>query len=494
MNSLKYIHGITALAAVLGAAVLTGCGDASAQTMADVAEYAQPVLVATQTNAPTDAVEDRSDVPNKGWYIDGTGERFYYDDDGVAVTGIVTINGLAYRFAPDGAQCVGWQTVDNKRYYYDPQTGSPRFGWLDWQGDRYYIAKSTGKKTGELKIETISSETRYRFDKDGVLQTGHFSDDAGNRYYADASGVLATGNVLLEDGWYQFGADGVQQLGWVTIEGQKHYFDPLTGERKTGLLCLHENYYYLTAEKGMQVGWQKIESDTWFFLPETGTAVTGIWHIDEVPYYFDEACHLVTNQTVTVDGVKYQADGKGVLTEIPVITDLPGQTHVMGTAVATEAQMRAYIQSVNPNVAQSVLDMIPYYLSEGEIEGVRGDIAFAQSCLETGNFAFRGSAVTLSQNNFCGLGVTSNGMKGNSFATPQLGIRAQIQHLKAYADTGSLVQEQIDPRFQYVQRGCAPYVEWLGIQENPSGRGWAAGANYGDAILRIWRAILAMQV
>lgn len=69
----------------------------------------------------------------------------------------------------------------------------------------------------------------------------------------------------------------------------------------------------------------------------------------------------------------------------------------------------------NGSVAQSVLDMIPLYLSEGEAENIRGDIAFAQSCLETGNFTFSGSAVELSQNNFCGMGVTQNGETGNSF-------------------------------------------------------------------------------
>ena len=81
-------------------------------------------------------------------------------------------------------------------------------------------------------------------------------------------------------------------------------------------------------------------------------------------------------------------------------------------------------------------------------EGVRGDIAFAQSCLETGNFSFAGSAVTLEQNNFCGMGVTANGLKGNSFSTAQLGIRAQVQHLKAYASTEPLKGECIDPRFK----------------------------------------------
>lgn len=169
--------------------------------------------------------------------------------------------------------------------------------------------------------------------------------------------------------------------------------------------------------------------------------------------------------------------------------DTGSYTKIMGTAVATAAQMEAYIKKVNPSVAQSVLDMLPLYLSEGSAEGVRGDIAFAQSCLETGNFGFSGSAVTLEQNNFCGMGVTENGLKGNSFDTPQLGIRAQVQHLKAYATTEELVNTCIDPRFKYVTRGSAPYVEWLGIQENPQGVGWASGAGYGAKILTILKNI-----
>lgn len=167
-------------------------------------------------------------------------------------------------------------------------------------------------------------------------------------------------------------------------------------------------------------------------------------------------------------------------------------TLLVGKPIATVAQMQTYIKSVNPEVAQSVLDMIPYYLSEGEIEGIRGDISFAQSCLETGNYTFKGSAVTLDQNNFCGHGVTNTGIKGSSFATPQIGIRAQIQHLKAYANTEPLVNECVDNRFKYVQRGSAPYVEWLGIQENPYGKGWASGKAYGQKILSILENILRM--
>ena len=169
-----------------------------------------------------------------------------------------------------------------------------------------------------------------------------------------------------------------------------------------------------------------------------------------------------------------------------------GYTRIMGRAEATEEQMRAYLKAKNPEAAQSVSDMVPLYLSEGEAEGVRGDIAFAQSCLETGNFGFSGSVVTLAQNNFCGMGVTGKGLKGNSFDTPLLGIRAQLQHLKAYASVEGLRNACIDPRFKYVTRGCAEYVEWLGQKENPAGKGWAAGAGYGEKILVILEGILGM--
>ena len=166
-------------------------------------------------------------------------------------------------------------------------------------------------------------------------------------------------------------------------------------------------------------------------------------------------------------------------------------TAIMGKAQATAEQMKAYLKKKNPSVPQPVLDMLPLYLSEGEAEGVRGDIAFAQSCLETGNFTFSGSAVTLPQNNFCGLGVTQRGKTGLSFESPQLGIRAQVQHLKAYASTDKLRNERIDPRFRYVTRGCAPYTEWLGQKENPQGKGWAAGEKYGEKILSILKAIVS---
>lgn len=175
------------------------------------------------------------------------------------------------------------------------------------------------------------------------------------------------------------------------------------------------------------------------------------------------------------------------LTAREVKQEQNGYHSIAGEAVATAAQMVAYIKAKRPGAEQSVIDMIPLYLSEGQTEGIAGDIAFAQSCVETGNFAFPQETckVTLSQNNFAMMGVLAADYKGESFFTPQLGIRAQIQHLKAYANSDPLGGECVDPRFHLVSRGSAPYVEWLGQPDNPQGKGWATAKGYGARILAV---------
>ena len=72
------------------------------------------------------------------------------------------------------------------------------------------------------------------------------------------------------------------------------------------------------------------------------------------------------------------------------------------------------------------------------------------------------------------------------------GIRAQIQHLKAYATADVLAQECVDDRYEYVIKGSAPYVEWLGKNENPEGQGWATAENYGNSIVEMIRSMRQM--
>lgn len=170
----------------------------------------------------------------------------------------------------------------------------------------------------------------------------------------------------------------------------------------------------------------------------------------------------------------------------------------MGSAEATAAQMAAFCLSKNaePRLPScTVEELARLFLAEGEAEGVRGDVAFAQSLHETGFFKF-GGIVQPGQNNYGGLGALNGNSAGQaaSFPDPRSGVRAQIQHLKAYATTEPLVNECIDPRFSLVARGVAEFVEWLGAADNPSGRGWAVpGAGYGGKIVTLLGQIKATE-
>lgn len=174
------------------------------------------------------------------------------------------------------------------------------------------------------------------------------------------------------------------------------------------------------------------------------------------------------------------------------------KTAIMGKAQATAQQMALFCRSKNsaPQLASCSLEQLAeMFIEEGEAEGVRGDVAFAQSLHETGYFKF-GGIVLPTQNNYAGIGALNGNATGQaaSFPDPRTGVRAQIQHLKAYASTEALVNECVDPRFSLVARGVAPYVEWLGAADNPQGCGWAVpGAGYGANIVKLLGQIMAQE-
>lgn len=174
------------------------------------------------------------------------------------------------------------------------------------------------------------------------------------------------------------------------------------------------------------------------------------------------------------------------------------KTAIMGKAQATAQQMALFCRSKNstPQLTSCSLEQLAeMFIEEGEAEGVRGDVAFAQSLHETGYFKF-GGIVLPTQNNYAGIGALNGNATGQaaSFPDPRTGVRAQIQHLKAYASTEALVNECVDPRFSLVARGVAPYVEWLGAADNPQGCGWAVpGAGYGANIVKLLGQIMAQE-
>lgn len=176
-------------------------------------------------------------------------------------------------------------------------------------------------------------------------------------------------------------------------------------------------------------------------------------------------------------------------------------TAIMGSSEATAGQLRAYLLANNQQ-ATAYTGMPEIYLEEGAAEGVRGDVAFCQALLETGFFRFGGD-VRPEQNNYAGIGAIGSGAAGASFPDARTGVRAQIQHLQAYASTAALRGTCVDPRYKYVTRGVAPTVEDLGGRwavpgYNPKHyaslqAARAAQDSYGDHILTHLRGAMSTE-
>ena len=145
--------------------------------------------------------------------------------------------------------------------------------------------------------------------------------------------------------------------------------------------------------------------------------------------------------------------------------------YIMGAGALSAEQMALFLVINNSHLDMDFARVIAnYYIEEAAKEGVNHDIAFAQMILETGFLAF-GNLVTPAQNNFAGLGSTGlpgpDGLpeRGLYFPEPRIGVRAHIQHLKAYASTEPLNMELVNPRFHLIEaifgRGIAPTIQGL---------------------------------
>jgi len=184
-----------------------------------------------------------------------------------------------------------------------------------------------------------------------------------------------------------------------------------------------------------------------------------------------------------------------------------GLMQIMGTSQTTVAQMVRYYNAnasgydtfkakyngkydgcLAKGGASTINQFAQIFYEEATAEGVRAEVAFTQCMKETG-FLKYGGDVLPNQYNFAGIGATG-AVHGASFSNVRMGIRAQIQHLKAYGSISPLTNPCVDPRFNLVKRGSAQYVEWLGIKENPNGYGWATSKSYGHDIVSMVNSLL----
>lgn len=168
---------------------------------------------------------------------------------------------------------------------------------------------------------------------------------------------------------------------------------------------------------------------------------------------------------------------------------------IMGSALATKEQCIQYLLKKNPTplITVSPEELVDCYYREGEIEGIRPDVALAQAFHETGFFRYGGDVNAL-QNNYAGIGTTgavvnNKRVQGHSFANASEGVRSQIQHLVGYATTRPPRQEIIDPRYNLLK--STPFFGEAKTWTDLNGKWAVPGETYGQMILKIHADILS---
>ena len=447
--------------------------------------------------------------------------NYLNNEAGLKKLGVADATGIAKYF---GLEKEGWQK-DSKGWWYQSGSGYLKNQWALINGNWYYFDSDGYMRTDWQKIN--GSWYYLGYTNDGAMKTGWQKIKGSWYYLGDANdGAMKTGWEYINGFWYNFGkaGDGSMKTGWYKPNENWYYLGGSEdGRMQTDWKKIDNSWYYLggTDDGYMRTGWQKL-GDVWYYLGDRndGSMKTGWYVIDGKKYYFDQSSGIMQTGWKQIEGAWYYFDDNGVYDASKKHTDITdnngtinnggntstkkdegnieskvveGTYLIEGTTSVSVKQMTDYFRQskysyptdiMKKGGASTLEEFCQIYYEEAEKEGIKAEVAFAQAMKETGWLQFKGD-VKAEQYNFAGMGATGNRVTGESFKDVREGVRAQIQHLKAYGSTKDLNQTCVDNRFKYVERGCSIYVEWLGIPNNPKNKGWAAADGYGVDIVKM---------
>ena len=232
-------------------------------------------------------------------------ETYYFDANGIVVTGWKEVNGSRMYFGSDRKMKTGWLSVSGKKYYLD-DNGRVQTGWQTIGGSTYYFNKSDGAMhTKWLQVEG----KKYYLDTDGTVHKGWLQ--SGDKwYYFRVNGEMHTGMLKKDGVYYYLEKDGTRHSGWLQTGGQMYYFK-LNGQMLTGWLQKSRKKYYFKTNGQMLTGWLQVNGMKYYFKT-SGEMHTGWLQKSGKLYYFKENGQMVTGRykigdkwfTFSSDGVK----------------------------------------------------------------------------------------------------------------------------------------------------------------------------------------------
>jgi len=193
---------------------------------------------------------------------DAEAEWFYFDAKGRRVDGKKVIEGKTYYFDTDGVMLTGW--VDTSASSYDEANTTTGAVYCD----------ETGARVASQWVKTWAPNTDLE----------EAEEDDKNWYYIKSTGAVQTGrNRDIEGETYFFGTDGVMLSGWVGTNDDTTYVE-MGGENYINISDNYTVYYCGSADQGWakKDRWIKTwapaeyyekdadEDQHWFYLAKSG--------------------------------------------------------------------------------------------------------------------------------------------------------------------------------------------------------------------------------
>ncbi len=292
------------------------------------------------------------------------GYKYYADEEGKILSGLITVNGNKYYFTPEMHKSemfsVDEETTEDGTVieYYANETGIIQTGWFEFDGNKYYADAEGRLSMGVTIIDGktyyftpsmnanvfvgLSEENNkynYYFGENGEMKIGWFINN-GETYYAESNGKLVYGIQQIEGNtyyfensfdyggtqynrptmcrnyWYSaengtsyFNGEGKMQKGFFDVEGDGTYYADSKGIVQYGFVTLEGNTYYFDNSMKKNEFLFSYNEETGEEIPEyyfdtNGIMQIGWFNVDGETYYANETGKIEKGLT-TIDGEQY---------------------------------------------------------------------------------------------------------------------------------------------------------------------------------------------
>ena len=237
-------------------------------------------------------------IDKAGWYEvkDSSNDSswYYINSDYTLATGLKEINNKLYYFDPDSGMMISNKLQEvvmkdgSKKDYYFNNNGVALINNEEWQSQKennkimWQYLKNEQPVSG---LQEINGKTYYFNENTSYMETG-VVDTGKGIYLFDENGakVNKTGWIQNKGYWYYLNNDSTVKRDWLN-SGYSWYYLNDNGIMATQWKKVNDYWYYFGSNGTMQKDWKEINNN-WYYLREDGIMATQWEKVNNYWYYF----------------------------------------------------------------------------------------------------------------------------------------------------------------------------------------------------------------